>query len=116
VAAMYGVGAGERSLGGRSVLRRLDDGAEEAWARSLPKLLAVRSKRPAPAADDKELAAWNGLAVAALADAGRALGDPRYVAAAQRAARFLTDRCWDAGARVMRRGFRRGAPLGEGFL
>ena len=40
--------------------------------------------RPPPAADDKELAAWNGLALAALADAGRTLGEPRYVAAAQR--------------------------------
>jgi uncharacterized protein YyaL (SSP411 family) len=38
------------------------------------------------------------------------------VAAAERAARFLVEHCWDAPARAMRRGLRRGAPLGEGFL
>jgi uncharacterized protein YyaL (SSP411 family) len=37
-------------------------------------LLAARNQRPQPARDDKVLAAWNGLAIGALADAARALG------------------------------------------
>ncbi len=37
------------------------------------RLLALRGRRPQPARDDKALAAWNGLAIAALADASVAL-------------------------------------------
>ena len=129
VGALFGVtAAGERALGGRSVLHRRDEALvakelqvspqalEEAWGRAQPRLLAVRAQRPPPAADDKELAGWNGLALMALADAARTLGDPRYLAAAQRVGHFLVDRCWDEASRTMRRGLRRGAPLGEGFL
>ena len=42
-----------------------------------------------PGRDDKVLAAWNGLACRALAEAGRALGRADYVAAAVRNAEFL---------------------------
>ena len=38
-------------------------------------LLARRAERPQPARDDKALAAWNGLAIAAFADAARFLPD-----------------------------------------
>jgi uncharacterized protein YyaL (SSP411 family) len=117
IGALFGVtGAGERALEGRSVLHRKREDADGTWARARPLLVAARAKRPAPAADDKELAAWNGLALMALADSGRALGEPKYLAAAQRVARFLVERCWDEQGRTMRRGLRRGAPLGDGFL
>ncbi len=53
------------------------------------KLYAARSRRPAPARDDKVIAAWNGLAIAAFADAGRILGRDDYLDAARGAARFL---------------------------
>ncbi len=39
-------------------------------------LLAARGRRPQPARDDKAIAAWNGLAIAAFADAARALAVP----------------------------------------
>ena len=59
----------------------------------VPRLLARRATRPQPARDDKALAAWNGLAIAALAEAGRLLGEERYTAAAVRAARPSATAC-----------------------
>src|SRR5258706_9695137 len=47
---------------------------ERRLALARERLLAERMKRPQPARDDKALAAWNGLAIAALADAARMLG------------------------------------------
>jgi uncharacterized protein len=52
-------------------------------------LLAVRDGRPRPARDDKVVAAWNGLAIAALAEAGVLFDRPDLVAAAQDAAELL---------------------------
>ncbi len=52
------------------------------------RLLAARVARPRPATDDKILTDWNGL-VAGLAVAGRALGEPAWVARAARGAEFL---------------------------
>jgi len=52
-------------------------------------LYAARAKRVPPGLDDKIVLGWNGLAVDALAMAGRMLDEPRYVAAAERCARFL---------------------------
>jgi uncharacterized protein YyaL (SSP411 family) len=52
-------------------------------------LLAARTTRPQPARDDKVIAAWNGLAIAALAEAGVVLAEPRYVDAAARAAELV---------------------------
>ena len=60
--------------------------AERALARARKRLHATRGKRAQPARDDKALAAWNGLAIAALADASRILGDERYAEVAERAA------------------------------
>ena len=42
-------------------------------------LFTARQKRVAPAVDDKVLADWNGLMVAALAKAGNALNDAKYL-------------------------------------
>jgi uncharacterized protein YyaL (SSP411 family) len=53
------------------------------------KLLEKRDKRVHPGLDDKVLVAWNGLMIEALADAAGALDEPRYLAAAQRAADFV---------------------------
>jgi hypothetical protein len=76
-------------------------------ASALGKLYAARSARPAPARDDKVVVAWNGLALAAFADAGVLLGRRDYVDVARRTAAFLLDnlvvdgrlrRVWAAGA------------------
>jgi uncharacterized protein len=60
---------------------------EEARAR----LFDYRSRRVHPSLDDKILASWNGLAIAALARAGRAFGDEEMTAMARRAADFALD-------------------------
>ena len=90
---------------GHTILRRIASDAqlaerfgltEAAVARSLAearaRLLAVRRARPQPARDDKAIAAWNGLALAAFAEASVALGRDDYRAAAERAAACLLTR------------------------
>jgi uncharacterized protein YyaL (SSP411 family) len=59
-------------------------------ARARATLYAEREKRVHPGLDDKVLASWNGLTLAALAEAASALGRPDYLAAAVRNAEFLT--------------------------
>ncbi len=65
--------------------RQLD--AEMAEARA--KLLQVRSQRVRPGKDDKILVSWNALMIQALARGAGVLDRPHYLAAAERAARFL---------------------------
>ncbi|MFC3862661.1 thioredoxin domain-containing protein [Deinococcus antarcticus] len=52
-------------------------------------LLAARSERTQPGLDDKILTSWNGLALAAFADAARILKEPRYLEIARRNAEFI---------------------------
>jgi uncharacterized protein YyaL (SSP411 family) len=67
----------------------VDPDDAEWWARTRERLRAARGTRPQPARDDKVVTAWNGLAVAGLADAGALLARPDLVAAAERAADVL---------------------------
>jgi uncharacterized protein YyaL (SSP411 family) len=66
------------------LLRRLEPGRKA--------LLAARSRRERPLTDDKVLADWNGLMIGAMARAGARLAEPRYLAAAERAAGFVLSR------------------------
>ncbi len=59
-----------------------------AWREAL---FAAREERPRPLRDDKVLTAWNGLMIAALARAARALAEPSYAGAAARAGAFVLD-------------------------
>ncbi len=54
-------------------------------ARARPRLAAVRDRRAFPLRDDKALTDWNALAIAALAEAGAALGEPDWIDAARTA-------------------------------
>jgi uncharacterized protein YyaL (SSP411 family) len=94
---------------------RTVDEVEDALADARERLLTRRNFRPRPHLDDKVLTAWNGLMLAALARAGRVLGEPSYVEAAQRAAGFLRERLWDASTRTLLRRFRRGNAAVEGY-
>ncbi|HET8877896.1 MAG TPA: DUF255 domain-containing protein, partial [Arthrobacter sp.] len=73
-------------------------GAEaELWRRVRPALRTARAARPQPARDGKVVAGWNGLAVAALADAGAVLDRPELLAAAERIAGYLERVHWTPG-------------------
>ncbi|MFW5971687.1 MAG: thioredoxin domain-containing protein [Desulfovermiculus sp.] len=61
------------------------------------KLLTVRNQRVRPLLDDKVLTDWNGLMIAALAKAGRILGNDEYTRAAKRAARFILENMYRDG-------------------
>ncbi|MCX4905820.1 thioredoxin domain-containing protein [Streptomyces sp. NBC_00878] len=66
------------------------------------RLLAARDLRPAPGRDDKIVAAWNGLAVAALAETGAYFDRPDLVEAALAAADLLVRIHLDEHARLAR--------------
>jgi len=65
-------------------------------------LLAARERRERPGRDDKRLTSWNALMLAALADAGAALDEPRYVGAAIDCAGFLLGDLRDGDGRLLR--------------
>src|SRR5262245_355955 len=92
---------------GQNILFVAGDPAPERIAPARRRLFEARERRVHPGRDDKVLAAWNGLACRALADAGRALGRADYVAAAVRNAEFILTamrqsgrllRTWKAGS------------------
>ena len=80
------------------------------------KLFEARASRPRPHLDDKVLAGWNGLMIAAFARASRVLaGIPAlegradaHLNAARRAAAFIQNSMWDRGRGVLLRRYRRG--------
>ena len=97
-------------LAGRSVVSRRYDPVPTAEALDLTveeletrleagrrKLFEVRSKRIWPGLDDKVLTSWNGLALAAFAEASRVFGDVHYREVAERNATFLREKAWTGG-------------------
>ncbi|WP_432173799.1 thioredoxin domain-containing protein [Streptomyces sp. Tue6028] len=66
------------------------------------RLFAARAGRPAPGRDDKVVAAWNGLAIAALAETGAYFDRPDLVDAAIGAADLLVRLHMDDHARLAR--------------
>ncbi|MFF5401681.1 thioredoxin domain-containing protein [Streptomyces misionensis] len=90
---------------GQSVLRLpQDEGVFDAEriASVKSRLLAARDRRPAPGRDDKIVAAWNGLAIAALAETGAYFDRPDLVEAALGAADLLVRVHLDEHARLAR--------------
>jgi uncharacterized protein len=79
---------------GHTILNRLAsperaDGDEARLALLRAKLLAVRNLRVRPGLDDKVLADWNGLMIAALVNAGIILEEPDWLVMAKRAFDFI---------------------------
>jgi len=94
---------------GRSILRGdLDDELRQ-------RLLELRARRPKPLRDDKAIAAWNGLALAALAEAGHRLDRADFLLAARELAEFLLGPLSDEHGRL-HRSWRAGRPRNPGYL
>ena len=87
-----------------------------ALAVAVEKLLAQRSKRVRPHLDDKVLTAWNGLMISAFTRGGAVLSEPRYSAAAARAALFILGRMYDARTGALLRRYRQQDAAIAGFL
>jgi uncharacterized protein YyaL (SSP411 family) len=96
-AEVYDVTA-EGNFEGRNILNRIntlelrDEGTEARLTLMREKLLARRAHRIRPGFDDKVLADWNGLAIAALAKAADAFDRPDWLTAAERAFAFVSTR------------------------
>jgi uncharacterized protein YyaL (SSP411 family) len=89
-AEVFGVTEAGTFEHGASVLQRRADPTEaDRLSRVRTALLAARAGRVRPARDDKVVAAWNGLAISALAECGLLLARPDFTAAARDAAALL---------------------------
>jgi len=92
-AALLGVTAqGTFELGSSTLRLPADPHDRVWWSGARDRLLAARDRRPQPARDDKAITAWNGLAIAALAEAGVLLEQPAFLDAARDCADFLLRR------------------------
>jgi uncharacterized protein len=103
----------EGNFEGHNILNRLrneprSDADEARLAALRDKLLALRGKRVRPGLDDKVLADWNGLMIAALANAGAMFDEPSWIELGARAFDFVT--------RAMTRGDRLGHSWRDGRL
>ncbi|MFF4326883.1 thioredoxin domain-containing protein [Streptomyces sp. NPDC001591] len=104
-AAYFGVTEEGTFEHGKSVLQLPQDGpvVEAARLASIrERLLDARGRRPAPGRDDKVVAAWNGLAIAALAECGAFFERPDLVERAIEAADLLVRVHMDGRARLAR--------------
>jgi uncharacterized protein len=104
VIELYGV-TERGNFEGRSILH-LAGGADLTVPASLDEarraLYEARAKRVWPGLDDKRLASWNALTIAALAEAGAVLGRPDYLDAARECAGFVLESLRDEEGRLLR--------------
>ena len=94
---------------GRFILRGEPDEATRA------RLFEIRERRPKPSRDDKAVASWNGLMLAALAAGARAFGRADWLEAADRLADFLLGPLSTSDGRLHRT-WRAGVAKGTGYL
>jgi uncharacterized protein len=88
---------------GKSTLQlRADPNDPERWLSVRARLLVARNQRPQPLRDDKVVTAWNGLAIAALAEAGALFDEPTWIDAAVATADLLIRLHLDDQGRMIR--------------
>jgi hypothetical protein len=102
-ASLLGVGeAGTFEDGASTLQLRRDPDDPQRWAALRRRLLSARAMRPQPSRDDKVVTAWNGLAVAALAEGGALLEEPSWIEAAVTCADLLVRVHLDDHGRLVR--------------
>jgi len=124
--AAYGLGE-EGNLQEEIILQRAVDNGElanqfglteeevrERLDRRHAELLRARQERVPPATDDKVITSWNGLMMAAYAEAARVLGNEDYLKTAQENADFLLASLREGAG--LRRSWRKGRTSGDAFL
>ena len=127
IAARYFDISAEGNFEGRNILNRTIEQADAAKLFGKPadeiaraietikgRMFTTREKRIKPGRDEKILAAWNAMMIAAFAEGYRALGDPRYLAAAERAIEFAMTKLWDG--RALRRSYKDGVARFNAYL
>lgn len=120
-------GTFEHGLSTLQLLTDPDD--QERWDQIKEVLFDSRNSRPRPHLDDKIVAAWNGLAIAALAECGALFNNAEWITAAESAAELLVNvHVGHHGAERLNRTSRNGTPgsnwgvlddygsVAEGFL
>jgi hypothetical protein len=88
---------GHTILNRRRAMKRLDAAGEARLAAARAVLFHEREKRIRPGRDDKVLADWNGLMIAALARAAMVFEKPAWLAAARAAFAFVCERMTEDG-------------------
>jgi len=79
------------------------------------KIFEAREKRVRPHKDDKILADWNGLMIAAFAKAGYIFNDPKYIQIAKKAMNFILNEMKNSDGRLLHR-YREGGADIPAFL
>jgi uncharacterized protein YyaL (SSP411 family) len=91
------------------------DEFETKLARINAAMLEVRATRDQPTTDDKVITSWNGLMIGGLADAGRVLNEPTWIARAKEATEFVNKEMRSSDDRLLRT-WRNGVKGNAGFL
>ncbi len=110
------VSEGERTVAGANILhfkkplseiagelKLAEPELEKIVEKARQHLFSVRSERIHPFKDDKILTDWNGLMIAALAQAARVLDAPEYLNSAKGAANFILTHMLDESGRLLHR-------------
>jgi len=92
------------------------DAVRNSLAESRAALLAVRSHRPPPPVDSKIITVWNGMMISALAVGSQVLHEPRYLHAAESAAKLVRTRLYNPKTGRLKRRYREGSAEIDGFL
>ena len=95
----------------------LDEAAvRDRLARATTRLREHREQRPRPARDEKILAGWNGMAIAAFAEAAVVLDDDHFADVAVDALEFVRSRLWDEQSARLARRYKDGDVAVDGYL
>jgi uncharacterized protein YyaL (SSP411 family) len=112
IKTIYGVTPAGNFEGRNILYLRADVESDPELESARHKLRELRAAHPQPHLDDKVISAWNGWMVWALAKAGIAWSEPRYIRAAQKAMHFIKQNLWHE--KQLQRYWRDGEAKGRG--